>query len=377
MLQTFMRCHVYQALSPIRRLPRICGRKLRSAMSTATTANPIVENPEAIPAPEPVYSCPNCQHWISEGVLACPDCQTLVYSQHLNRIGAAAAAAEGEGKLLEAHRLWQSALDWMPPDARQAEQIRQHMATLTGQQAAQDDRTARWKKRLGPLAPIAFGAAKFKSALFLLFKMKFLLGFLGYFGLYWALFGWKFALGFTISILIHEMGHYVAVRRRGLKADLPMFLPGLGAYVRWYAQGMKLEQLAAIALAGPVWGMGAAVACLGLYFWTHNPLFQALAYTGAWVNLINLIPVLGLDGAQATYALNRLGRGLILASCVVLFGLMHEGVFLFIGAGMTWRMFTNDAPEENSMGTLTGYLALLIALGAFLYFVPNPGQLAR
>ena len=44
---------------------------------------------------------------------------------------------------------------------------------------------------------------------------------------------------------------------------------------------------------------------------------------------------------------------------------------------MTWRMFTNDAPEENSMGTLTGYLALLIALGAFLYFVPNPGQLAR
>ena len=346
-------------------------------MSTATTANPTVIEPEAIPAPEPIYSCPSCQHWISEGVLACPDCQTLVYSQHLNRIGAAAAAAEGEGKLLEAHELWQSALDWMPADARQAEQIRQHMETLTGRQAAQDDRTARWKKRLGPLAPIALGAAKFKSALFLLFKMKFLLGFLGYFGLYWALFGWKFALGFTISILVHEMGHYVAVRRRGLKADLPMFLPGLGAYVRWYAQGMKLDQLAAIALAGPLWGMGAAVACLGLFFWTHNPLFEALAYTGAWVNLINLIPVLGLDGAQATYALNRLGRGLILASCVVLFALMREGVFLFIGAGMTWRMFTNDAPEENSVGTLAGYLAMLIALGAFLYFVPDPGHLGR
>lgn len=346
-------------------------------MSTATTANPTVIEPQAIPAPEPVYSCPNCRHWISEGVLACPDCQTLVYSQHLNRIGAAAAAAENEGKLIEARELWQSALDWMPGDARQAGQIRQHMAALTDRLQAQDNRTAQWKKRLGPLAPIALGIAKFKSALFLLFKMKFLLGFLGYFGLYWALFGWKFALGFTISIFVHEMGHYVAVRRRGLKADLPMFLPGLGAYVRWYAQGMKLDQLAAIALAGPLWGMGAAVACLGLFFWTHNPLFEALAYTGAWVNLINLIPVLGLDGAQATYALNRLGRGLILASCVVLFALMREGVFLFIGAGMTWRMFTNDAPEENSVGTLAGYLALLIALGAFLYFVPDPGHLGR
>ncbi len=111
--------------------------------------------------------------------------------------------------------------------------------------------------------------------------------------------------------------------------------------------------------------------------WTHNPLFQALAYTGAWINLLNLIPVLGLDGAQATLALNRLGRGLILASCVVLFALMREGVFLFLGAGMTWRMFTNDAPEGNSVATLAGYLALLIALGAFLFFVPDPGRIAR
>ncbi|MGI4757233.1 MAG: site-2 protease family protein [Janthinobacterium lividum] len=346
-------------------------------MSTSTAANPDVYTPEIIPDPEPVYSCPNCRHWIAEGVLACPDCQTLVYAQHLNRIGAAAANAEREGKLAEARELWTGALQWLPPDATQAEQIQKHIDLLDGRQQAASDKTARWKKRLGPLAPVAFGIMKFKSALFLLFKMKFLLGFLGYFGIYWALFGWKFALGFTISILIHEMGHYVAVRRRGLKADLPMFLPGLGAYVRWYSQGMKLDQLAAIALAGPLWGLGAAVACLGLFAWTKNPLFQALAYTGAWVNLINLIPVLGLDGAQATYALNRLGRGLILASCIVLFALMREGVFLFLGAGMAWRMFTNDAPEENSTGTLFYYLGLLIVLGAFLYFVPNPGAIAR
>ncbi len=343
----------------------------------ATAANPTVLLPEAMPAPEPVYSCPSCQHYINERVLACPDCGTLVYAQYLNRIGAAAAQAESEGRLADAAGLWHTALEWLPADASQAEQIRKHLGALSGREQAKNDTQAKWKKRLGPLFPIFAAAAKFKSALFLLFKMKFLFGFLGYFGLYWALFGWKFALGFTLSILVHEMGHYVEVKRRGLKADLPMFMPGLGAYVRWYAQGIKLDQLAAIALAGPVFGLGAAFACLGLYRWTHMPLFEALAYTGAWINLIQLIPVLGLDGAQATYALNRLGRGLILASCVVLFGLMHEGVFLFLGAGMTWRMFTNDAPEENSVGTLAGYLALLIALGAFLYFVPDPGRLTR
>ncbi len=345
----------------------------------ATTANPAIlpPAPEPLPAPEPVYSCPSCQHWIADGVLACPDCQTLVYSQHLNRIGAAAAQAESEGRLTDARALWTTALEWLPPDASQAAQIRAHMDTLGGRLQTAEERQSKWKKRLGPLFPLFVAAAKFKSALFLLFKLKFLLGFLGYFGLYWALFGWKFALGFTLAILVHELGHYVAVRRRGLKADLPMFMPGLGAYVRWYSQGMKLDELASIALAGPLWGLGAAFACVGLFVWTHMPLFQALAYTGAMINLVNLIPVLGLDGAQATLALNRLGRGLILASCVVLFALMHEGIFLFLGAGMTWRMFTNDAPEENSVGTLAYFLALLIVLGAFLYFVPDPGRIGR
>ena len=233
------------------------------------------------------------------------------------------------------------------------------------------------KKRLGPLAPIALGIFKLKSYLFLIFKLKFLLGFVGFFGLYWAMFGWKFALGFTLSILIHEMGHYYAVRRRGLKADLPMFLPGLGAYVRWYNQGMPLGVLAEIALFGPLFGLGAALLSIGLYAWTRQPIFEALAYVGAWVNLVNLIPVLGLDGAQATYALSRLQRGLILAACVILFALMHEGVFLFLAAGMTYRMFTNDTPEQETTGTLVGYLLLLFVLGAFLYVVHDPGRIAR
>ena len=132
-------------------------------MSTATTENPEVYTLKAVPEPEPVFSCPNCRHWIAEGVLECPDCQTLVYAQHLNHIGAAAANAQREGKLPEARELWTSAMGWLPEDASQAEQIRKHIDSLDGRQQAQSARMARWKKRLGPLAPIAFGIAKFKS----------------------------------------------------------------------------------------------------------------------------------------------------------------------------------------------------------------------
>ena len=60
-----------------------------------------------------------------------------------------------------------------------------------------------------------FFLGKIKTFLFVLLKFKFILSFIGFFAIYWALFGWKFGLGFTLAILIHEMGHYVAAKRRG------------------------------------------------------------------------------------------------------------------------------------------------------------------
>jgi Zn-dependent protease len=335
-----------------------------------------MELAETISAPPPIYNCRVCSHYLPAGTLACPECGALVYGPHVAKVADAAQTLEGESRWDEARATWSSALQWLPQGTTQAGAVLARVESIDARSKAADDKKARWTKRLGPLAPVLLLLAKVKGVLFLLFKLKFLFGFFAFFGLYWALFGWKFGLGFTLSILVHELGHYYAVRRRGLKADLPVFLPGLGAYVRWYAMGIPVEGLASIALAGPLFGLGVALVCLGLYRWTGGQVYLALAHTGAFINLLNLIPVLGLDGAQATYALSRLQRGLLLVSAVVLYGLMQQGVLLFLAAGMAWRMFTKDVPEKAGSRTMVFYLALLFALGAFLRIVP-PGTVGR
>src|ERR1035441_5725069 len=100
-----------------------------------------------------------------------------------------------------------------------------------------------WAKRLGPLALLL---AKAKTLLFALFKLKFLFSFAAFLGIYWALFGAWFGIGFACMILMHEMGHFVEVKRRGLPADMPVFLPGLGAYVKWQGLGVSTEVRALI-----------------------------------------------------------------------------------------------------------------------------------
>ncbi len=340
--------------------------------------------PEPV-APSTIHSCPSCSHWLPDGTLACPDCQTLTYGRHLGELAASAQILEQEQKWPEARDRWHAALTWLPEDTRQAESIQQHISAIDQRLHAEQDTKAKWSKRLGPFAPIAFFLLKAKSFLFLIFKLKFFLGIFSFFGLYWLIFGWKFAIGFTGSIFIHEMGHYVAVKRRGLKAELPIFFPGLGAYVRWYGLGVSRDDLAGIALAGPLFGLAAALAFWGLYAGTHHTLFLVLANVTAWLNLLNLIPVFGLDGSQAAFALSRIQRAMIAITCVVFFALTsgrditntsdinNHYIFLLIAAGMGWRCFTNDAPEEPHPTSLVYFLSLFLVLGLVLHLTPVPG----
>jgi Zn-dependent protease len=229
-----------------------------------------------------------------------------------------------------------------------------------------------WAKRLGPLAPLAVLLAKLKTLLLALFKLKFLFSFAAFLGIYWALFGAWFGIGFAGMILLHEMGHFVEVKRRGLPAEMPVFLPGVGAYVKWQALGVSTEVRALISLAGPAAGLLAAWIAALLFWHTGNPLWAALAHTGAWLNLLNLIPVWMLDGASAVKPLDTLGRISLLAVSVLLFWWSGQLVLLLLAAGFAWQLFRKPIPAAGAFAVQIYFAALLAALAWLLHATPLP-----
>ena len=176
------------------------------------------------------------------------------------------------------------------------------------------------KKLLAPLVAVGLVLTKFKWILLALLKVKFVgtaLSMLLSIGAYALLFPVWFAVGLVVLILVHEMGHVLQLRREGIKASAPMFIPFLGALVAMKQMPKNALAEARVGLAGPVLGTLGALAPLGIYAATENPLFLGLAYTGFFLNLFNLAPVLPLDGGRAVGALSPafwfLGIGLMVA----------------------------------------------------------------
>ena len=106
---------------------------------------------------------------------------------------------------------------------------------------------------------------------------------------------------------------------------------------------------------------------------TGNPLWAALARAGAWLNLMNLIPVWILDGGQATNALDRNGRWILLGSAIFLSFIFQEGVFLLIAGGFVWRLFSKDLPAVASPRTAAYFVGVMALLGIVLRTVPGHG----
>ncbi|MBV7538303.1 site-2 protease family protein [Duganella sp. sic0402] len=113
-------------------------------------------------------------------------------------------------------------------------------------------------------------------------------------------YGWRYALGFVALILVHELGHYVAARQRGLNVGAPTFIPFVGAWIALKELPHDVETEAYIGFAGPLAGTLASLACY--YFARNNDsnLMLAVAYSGCMINLFNLIPVSPLDGGRIT-----------------------------------------------------------------------------
>jgi Zn-dependent protease len=123
-------------------------------------------------------------------------------------------------------------------------------------------------------------------------------------GVYTLVFGWRYAVGIVAMLFIHEMGHYVAARQRGLRVGLPMFIPFAFAWVKLEDVPHDAETDAYIALAGPMLG---TIGALGAYFVARNngvDWLLAVSYVGFFINLINLIPLPPLDGGRITAVLS-------------------------------------------------------------------------
>ena len=328
---------------------------------------------------EPIRNCHNCGASLPLGALACDQCHALVHSEELVRISTRAKALEAQEQLLPAHEEWLKALPLLPPNSTQAEWIRgqARKLELAAKVAPPPQEKHAWARKLGPLAPIAILLAKSKTLLFAIFKLKFLFTFFAFLGIYWRLFGAAFGVGFAVLILVHEMGHYVDIRRRGLPADMPVFLPGLGAYVRWQALGVTRQTRAAVSLAGPLAGFLGAAVCAVLWYRTGNGLWAALARSTAGLNILNLVPVWVLDGGQATGALSKTERMVLLAACLLLWLFVGEVLFFPVAAGFTYRLFTKDLPPQPSPAIAAYFVGVLAVLGVLLHMMPGTGLLPR
>jgi len=121
---------------------------------------------------------------------------------------------------------------------------------------------------------------------------------------YATTYGWRFAVGLVALIFVHEMGHFMAARGRGLAVGAPVFIPFVGAWISLKDSHMDAETEAHVAMAGPVVGTAGAFAC---YLWaieTREPFWWAMAYTGFLINLFNLIPLKPLDGGRVVGVLS-------------------------------------------------------------------------
>ena len=203
-------------------------------------------------------------------------------------------------------------------------------------------------------------------------------------GVYAIVFGWRYAVGIVAMLFIHEMGHYLAARQRGLDVGMPTFIPFVGAWIELKQRPHDAETEAYIGLAGPMLG---TVGAIGAYFFARNygtSWLLAVAYTGFFINLINLIPLPPLDGGRVTAVLSP--RIWLLG--VPIIGLMlwfHFSMILLLVAilaaphVLTALRFDKNHPANQQYYDVSPrvrweYGLLYVGLIAFLAYMTNDVQ---
>lgn len=317
--------------------------------------------------------CGRCGADLAPGSLACTQCQALAHARRLEDLATSARGHEQRNEPAAARADWQAALELLPADSSQAAWVRSRLAELAqdGTKAMVGSDPPAWARRLGPLAPLALLLVKAKLFLSLL-KLPFLLSFVSFAALYWGLYGASFGVRFAVLVLAHELGHYIELRRRGLTANLPMFIPGFGAYVRWNAATITPEARSLVSLAGPLAGTIAAALCALIWLQTQERLWVALASFSAFINLLNLIPVWRLDGGQAIEAIGRPGCIGIALAALLLAAWLSQLILLLVAGAAIYRAYTRSPSAEAppNLGLSAYFIALLAALSYLSTLAP-------
>jgi len=238
-----------------------------------------------------------------------------------------------------------------------------------------------FRKLAAPAGAVLALALKFKAAALVILKLKIFATsgtMLVSMAAYAWLWGWKFAAGFVLLILIHELGHVAELRRQGIPASAPLFIPFMGAVVGMKQMPHDAWREARVALAGPIVG---SIGALG--FWAAgealgSELLVATAFTGFFLNLFNLLPIVPLDGGRAVAALHPAFWGAGLAGLVLL-AVLHPNpiliAILLLGGFELWnrvrqlrdpraRAYYAVAPWQRAVVGVTYLgLAALLALG--------------
>ena len=193
---------------------------------------------------------------------------------------------------------------------------------------------------------------------------------------YALIYGWKYAAGFVALIFVHEMGHFIAARQRGLDVGLPTFIPFVGAWVELKDQPHDAETEAYVGLGGPLLGTVGAIAA---YFWareTDTRWLLAVAYSGFFINLFNLIPISPFDGGRITAVLSPRIWLLGVPILVALFAWRPSPMLLvmaLLAAPQAWKAwkYRHDSPEALGYyavpsATKWEYGLLYLGLAGFL-----------
>jgi Zn-dependent protease len=156
--------------------------------------------------------------------------------------------------------------------------------------------------------------------------------------------------------------HVVALRRFGFKATAPLFIPGLGAVIRLQQRVTNPREDAAIGLAGPIYGLGAALASAALWIATKHPIFGAIAGVGAWINLFNLTPVWTLDGGRAFHGMSRGQRLLCAVAAGICWYFVRDGMLLLLLIVIGLRVLSEPGDKAGNRSATSQYVLLVVAL---------------